>query len=242
MSGSRKKDQEPVRSDGIVVPGINKVFGYLDEGLNDAGWGCVYRNVQTLRQFHGLPHRSVWSMVKTVFPAFATERKTEGTGRDRELGIAMPPRYTQLWIEPTDVKKHGLMQGTVTALYCPKAKDVSAFLRQSPRRSDAKDFNHVFRSQEAFWDFVREGLDDKCPLIIDDKAYSYVLYGVTRDAMVIADPHQLNRTKRKCLMPLHKLFSKPWMVLRKRSREEKAEKEEEKEQTSVSSPRRSGRK
>ena len=79
-----------------------------------------------------------------------------------------------------------------------------------------RDFDHVFRSKEGLWEFVRQSLEENCPLIIDDKAYSYVLYGITKQAMLIADPHLIDRSKRKCLMPLHKLFSKSWMLLRKR--------------------------
>lgn len=208
-----KKNVSASAFNGVVITGIDKVFGYMDQGLNDVGWGCVYRNVQTLRRFHKSPHKSVWSMVKTVHPSFAT--RTKGTGKDQELGIAVPSQYTQLWIEPTDVKKYKLMQNVVTALYCPAKKDISAFLRQSLKRSKITDFDHVFRCQETFWDFVQHGLEHRCPMLIDDKAYSYVLYGITKDAMIIADPHQTNRTKRKCLMPLYKLFSKPWMVVRR---------------------------
>ena len=83
----QKKDGKANKTfNGIVVPLTKQVAGYMDGGLNDIGWGCVYRNVQTLRNFHGLDHCTVWSMVKRIHPQFTQSSKTHEKSRKEGAG------------------------------------------------------------------------------------------------------------------------------------------------------------
>lgn len=174
---------------------IDKVFGYGDEGCDDYGWGCVYRGIQTIRRVNGLPHLTVPEM-------------------RAKCGLLAPTdSVQQLWIEPGDARKHGLLPAAPTHVaYIPQAQDPKAFLRRGAQRTAMDDFDHVLRKREEFEAYLTGALEAGQPVLIDDTYASFVVSGLADGYVLIADPHTATEARRRRRIKAAAFFSKGWIA------------------------------
>jgi hypothetical protein len=175
----------------IALP---RVAGYGDDGVSDFGWGCVYRNVQTLRAY--------WDM---SFMGLDTMRARLRLPRTASSNRAM-------WIEPPDVRRGRLLPPGRLVLFVPGG-DYGAFLSKSPRGAVAGQFDVRTADKTEWWRFVADSLAKrKSPIVLDDQVSSYVLYGFDKNHLYLADPHFSDPSQRVRKVPLGQLFAKPWMA------------------------------
>ena len=145
----------------------SKIYKYGDQGINDYGWGCVYRNVQTLSAFNN-------TKVPTI------SEMQEKAGIDPSLS------GTQLWIEPNDTRSFLPWKKTL-ALH-KGVEDVEKYLL----RTKVEDFDKIFKTKEDTKTFLLECLRNNSRVLLDDSIKSYILTGITDDdnpTYIYIDPH-----------------------------------------------------
>ena len=107
---------EPQRSD--------RIYYYGCDGYDDFGWGCVYRNTQTVLARGGVPVPTIPKMMQT-------------------LGVPINRSHSRLmWIEPVDAKK--LIPWTTRLIaYAPDP----SLARPRMARTTWDDFDRVYASE-----------------------------------------------------------------------------------------------
>ena len=225
MAPENVSDEEGTVPSGFHLK-IARWFKYGDGAVRDHGWGCVYRNVQTVRAFNDMKHVGIWEMVqrcrpKTVAVAKRNARAPRDKTAEKLQCLGMGPAsqvasLTDLWIEPPDVKQCGLLpqEHTRTVLFSPNHTKLMSFLHRAPRLSTLEDFDEVTCSKEHWFDLLRTAVVvSKQPVILDDKCFSYLFYGADADCALVVDPHQPNKAKGLQRMSLHALFDRSWMAV-----------------------------
>ena len=203
---------------------ITKWFKYGDGAVRDHGWGCVYRNVQTVRAFNDLPHIDILTIVRRCRPLACSHEKTRPCDKTADakrkscLGMdaSAVVNLIDLWIEPPDIKRYKLLpvENARAVLFCPDHVKLESFLRRAPRLSKLEDFDEVTCNKERWFELLRTATTvAKQPVVIDDKCMSFLFYGADADSALVVDPHQTNTAKGLSMLPLHTLFNKPWMAL-----------------------------
>tara|TARA_B110000008_G_C16952036_1_gene556705 strand:- start:155 stop:676 length:522 start_codon:yes stop_codon:yes gene_type:complete len=165
----------------------SKIYHYGSQGINDHGWGCVYRNIQTLIALEStLPVPSLQTI-------------------QRELGIA-GSGGTSLWIEPVDAKR-----------YLPWKQSLVVYTRVphpeiSMLRTTMDQVDHVVRDSAKCEEFLLSMLEKGQRVLIDDTIYSYILTGIVDNVYIYIDPHvQQNHIKQ---MPREQFYNRDvWMFL-----------------------------
>ncbi len=164
-----------------------KIYRYGSQGFDDYGWGCVYRNVQTLLALSDLPVPSIPEM-------------------QTQLGIDPTLFGRNLWIEPVDVRQY-LPWRVSLALYTKLANAEPHMLR-----TKTKDFDHTFRDEEETESFLLSRLKENTNILIDDTVYSYILIAITDGTYVYIDPHVQENNVRT--MSRKQFYNRPvWMML-----------------------------
>ena len=155
---------QPLQNQTIL---FEKVFAYGDQQVNDHGYGCVYRCVQTLRHYYQLKISHLFSYIQAVYA----------------LDDAIIQHYSdlgekqKLWIEPPSVRKLIPEKNVQVWLFCPPSLRTDTFLSRIPQLSHRSDFDLEVRDQVTCQSLINASLTNKHPLIIDDKICSYVLCG-----------------------------------------------------------------
>ena len=179
-----------------------RTYHYGDDGVKDHGWGCSYRNAQTVASAMGLPVPSMEQMLG-CFGLKANVR---------------PKR--RLWIEPKQV---GAMLEMLNAnIRCTHVVFSSKglrtfskrFLRTSldeytPEEQIDKDGAELVRRLDAH--FARS---NGLPAIIDDGIYSYILIpGKAPGAYRVVDPHVGRKRPLRCMKASDLARAPGWMIL-----------------------------
>ncbi|MDC0366903.1 hypothetical protein OAM67_00580 [bacterium] len=200
---AEKKQVAPMQPQTNVELVLPNIFGYGDQGVDDHGWGCVYRCVQTVQRY--------WHKRVMTVPQMRTLSIKHG-GKPTADSNLKNKSITSLWIEPPCIRKCYLLPKTGrVVLFCPG--DPTQFLQKSPIISNLTDFDCILRTKEEWWTFLGDRLrTQKSPVIIDDKVCSYVVYGFDQDDVLIGDPHFPDRELRRRKISLHLLLNKPWMA------------------------------
>lgn len=173
---------------------LTKVYHYGKNDVNDYGWGCVYRNVQTIQSLNNLPVSSIATM-------------------QNEIGIDSTKSGRDLWIEPVDTRRYFPWDETL-ALYTSVANPESHMLRT--RKSD---FDQIFENAEKTKKFLLSCLDNKKRVLIDDSISSYILTGIIEDdkspsTYVYIDPHVSNAQRSLKTMSEQEFFNHDlWMMI-----------------------------
>ena len=153
-----------------------RVYGYGDNGFEDGGFGCSYRNAQTLLGALGVRDGEIPS-VRDMMVSLGVE-----FDRGRPL--------SDMWIEPLQIRDlvHAIAGRRLRALVAgslPLAE--SRMLRNVPAQYDG----HV-PAVEDLHGMIRASLRRGVPVVIDDGIGSYIVLGVADDGggYVVGDPHR----------------------------------------------------
>lgn len=182
-----------------------QTYHYGDQGICDHGWGCSYRNAQTVAS----AMRAGVPTLPEMLSLFNLEKVYQHGGK-------------RLWIEPPQVARvlRVLCSVDCTTLVFARSKGgLREFERRYMLRSTLDDFDSQLEGdREKLLSRVRKHFKDSdgLPVIIDDGIYSFVLIpGTGPDALLLVDPH-VERGLKACVRPFQpeELFTKSgWMIL-----------------------------
>lgn len=135
---------------------------------NDKGWGCVYRNCQTLL-----------SMLKMTVPSMTELYKYMSNNK-----------YTDFnkWIEPQHIKEYLMDE------YKMDSKLV-LFNYEFLKKYDKKDYVKI-NDKTVFVEKIKSSLDNKKPVLIDNGTYSYLIFKYVNDDFYVIDPHKWTETSK----------------------------------------------
>ena len=165
-----------------------RVYAYGDESVDDFGWGCAYRNIQTvLHAYDGQPPRFM-----EIFEECQAKRAEYGRQPNEKLD--------DRWIEPHQcgcyLRERGIE--TTEATIGPhsvmlQCTDPSVYYASAAgnRVLEAGQEDELLRSIDLHFALPGWAL----PIIIDDGAYSYCILGVRLGEdgnmeLLIGDPHR----------------------------------------------------
>ena len=171
---------------------LSKVYHYGKNGVNDHGWGCVYRNIQTIQSLNNLPVTSIATMQK-------------------EIGIDSNKSGRDLWIEPVDARKY-LPENKSLALFTSINNPESYMLR-----TKLSDFDQIFEDKQKTKNFLLSCLENNRRVLIDDSISSYILTGIdikVPSTYFYIDPHVSNAVNSLKSMSEEEFFNHNlWMML-----------------------------
>ena len=170
---------------------LTKVYHYGKNDVKDYGWGCVYRNVQTIQSLNDLPVSSIASM-------------------QNEIGIDSSMSGRNLWIEPVDARRYFPWDETLT-LYSSVDDPESYMLR-----TKKSDFDEIFKTRAETKKFLLSCLENNKRVLIDDSISSYILTGISKDndTYFYIDPHVSNANQSLKTMSEQEFFNRNlWMML-----------------------------
>lgn len=190
----------PVRVTEVVPKLSYTTYHYGDCDVVDHGWGCSYRNAQTLSSALKIDPVPT---VQEMLAVYGLSLPTGGRGK----------RY--LWIEPPQVKHilYKLRGIRCHTLLFTQQDQLFRMLRSTP-----SDFDRQVTTKEDLLTSVDKHFVDTggLPVIIDDSIYSYAIApNSKKDRYTLIDPH-VSRGKRGSVRVLTKneFVSRPgWMLL-----------------------------
>ena len=178
----------------VVLPPV--IYGYGDQRTQDHGYGCTYRNIQTMLGILGV------TLVPTVRELMS------------DMNIAYTPQFKQrMWIEPIQAKElieRYTGKKMMTALY---TKDTQKAQRRILRNLSS-EYQHITPNRAKFDHLVRRGITLGAPVLIDNGISSYLILGKEGDKYVIGDPHEEDPTRRVKRMSMDNFYQNHtvWMA------------------------------
>jgi hypothetical protein len=188
-------------------------YHYNCDKFNDAGWGCVYRNMQTIfsyiNAFIILIEIPKLSEILTWF-----NKPFNGKG-------------TKMWIEPHQAKsfmynyfyeKFNKKYFNFTEILWVKDNNSIEHIEYTPLEIYTKSPNILlcgFESIAELIDILRINLNNKIPILIDNGTYSYLVKSIdSNNNGIIIDPH-CKESARILQRDLSKwlINSNCWMIL-----------------------------
>lgn len=184
---------------------MQKYYHYGCQDFNDAGFGCTYRNLQTLMYWLNIPVPHITTLLEYFFKNYATIIENKQTRK--------------LWIEPYDVgnylKSMYDINGT-NLLYIVRDTDIEMMSRtdisvyldstDSPRIYTNNTFSKLFEYLVGYFSKT------SVPIIIDDGIFSYCLTGINETTICIADPHKFNQNDTNYSKNIDFFKNKFWMI------------------------------
>ena len=170
-----------------------EIFYYTKNNFNDIGFGCSYRNIQTLissikkYQIPSIHVPDIQELLKDIKPSYK-EIIADGETKD-------------LWIEPHDIAeyiKNHLDMFSLKIVYFTSAYDSKKMLNER----DLSKYDLFIRIQK--FDKLLDMLishfkNSKLPVAIDNGTYSYLIAEIydCREKFLLIDPHV---TKVECAL------------------------------------------
>ena len=182
------------------------IYYYGAQNFDDTGYGCSYRNMQTLISAIGVEPPHITILLKYFFVNYKNYIETNQSRR--------------LWIEPYDISKymkdvHKINGNNI--LYMISDQDVEMMLR-----TDVIDYiknNNIYVREQfnILFDllsqhFTKYDQRNAIPIIIDDGVYSYCLIGIDSQNIRLCDPHKFNTDDAIYSKQLDFLKEKFWMI------------------------------
>ena len=177
-----------------------KTFHYGDDGINDHGWGCSYRNIQT-----------IISCYKKYYNKNAEIPKIQDILTFFKKNIDIN-NLKDLWIEPYHI--------SVYLNFFDKKISGNHYVYVT----DDNDFSKILKTDILFYldnNLVINDFNDICclikkhfkntklPIIIDNGIYSYCFIIEENNNILLIDPHRPNnKVQKKSICFLKKSF---WM-------------------------------
>lgn len=178
------------------------LYHYKIDGFDDCGYGCSYRNIQTILSAYSNKKNIVIPKIEDILKYFNQNYKKM--------------YHKQLWIEPVQVSYY------LTEMYDIKTENVLYIVNDYDTdkmlKTDIKDYmsNDRIYNVKSFNNLLNKILkhfeNSNLPIIIDDGTYSYCLLNIENNNIIISDPHTTdsnNVLKKKNLSVLYNNF---WMI------------------------------
>ena len=183
-----------------------KLFHYKIDNFDDCGFGCSYRNLQTILSAYLLNNQNkfeiptIQSILYYFFPDYKNMSKKK------------------LWIEPVQVSKYLKEMydlNTLNILYIINDTDIENMLHTDVKYYIEK--NTIYNSND-FNDLLNILLlhftNSILPVIIDDGIYSYCLLNIdiNNNKILISDPHTTKSNNVLKTKDIKFLQNKFWMI------------------------------
>tara|TARA_B100000161_G_C33525743_1_gene403442 strand:+ start:342 stop:911 length:570 start_codon:yes stop_codon:yes gene_type:complete len=157
-----------------------KLYHYGMEDFDDTGFGCSYRNIQTLLSAYkkyydfSINIPNIRELLEYFNPDYLNKTKQK-----------------DLWIEPYHVSQY-LFQNFnidfVNTLYVTKDEDINKILKTDVNVYLLNKTYHKNNFTELLNLFHKHFLKSKLPIIIDNGIYSYCIKNIG-DKVTLIDPH-----------------------------------------------------
>ncbi len=173
------------------------LYQYGDEGYNDSGFGCVYRNVQSILSCLSLTNPAI--TVPSIY-----EMISEIKGTDFE---ALP--LVERWIEPIDAcnyieKKWGIVGENFMSIgYNGRLPGIMTTNKNIYKYS-------TYATVEILDIINKHFKKSNVPVLIDDGTMSYLIIGYNENMLHISDPH--TRERRVYFWPEERFGHSGWMI------------------------------
>ena len=164
-----------------------RIYGYGDQGIDDSGYGCVYRNLQSLM-----------SLFTKSIPTIPELREL--------LGIPFSRNARRMWIEPPEAEE--LFRALVPHV---PTKSVIYAKHKTPR-FDLYPHRNIYRDPIDFHNFL---CSSPFPVLVDNGQSSYLVLACDQGrAYIIGDPHIRDSARRIRRITRRDFYSAPlWMGL-----------------------------
>lgn len=174
-----------------------KVFKYGDGGVSDFGWGCSYRNIQTIVSCY---HKDSLTPPPTIEELLEFFQKNIHS-----------PLKTDIWIEPYHIGFYldsmGISGSSSHLLYIANRGDPSSVVKKTdPSFYEGKtttDFRCVMDKIKIHF------THSELPIIIDDGVYSFCLV-LAGPVVILLDPHPPKNNIREVSEDFIK--NRDWMI------------------------------
>ena len=166
-----------------------KTYHYGDNGINDNGWGCSYRNIQTIISCYKKYYNPSTNTpnISEILLFFKKNRKSS---KSREL-----------WIEPYDIARYlNFFDNKLIGnhyVYVTNDTDFSKILK-----TDVAFYlndNLIINDFSKLYSIIKQHFKNtKLPVVIDDGVFSYCFTmdnnnkDNNKDTILLIDPHQPN--------------------------------------------------
>ena len=156
-----------------------KTYHYTDEEVNDCGWGCSYRNIQTIISCYKRYYNSE-IIIPNILHIIKYFRKNIYTNN-----------LTDLWIEPFDIYTYLKNKNNIdgyNCIYVINDTDISNILK-----TDIIVYlEHIYNDFKDIYNLIINHFNKtQLPVIIDDGTYSYcIIY--SNNELFLIDPHICN--------------------------------------------------
>ena len=168
-----------------------KIYHYNDENINDIGWGCTYRNIQTILSCYKKYYDSSIIIPKITEIVYFFEKNIKIIKNEMTHSSVK-----DLWIEPYHVgvflKWFNIQFDGKNYLYVLNDKDIAKILK-----TDILIYlneNSIINNFEKIQILIEEHFSyTKLPIVIDDGTYSYCIVLNNSDrTLFLIDPHKTN--------------------------------------------------
>ena len=159
-----------------------KTYHYKDDGINDCGWGCSYRNIQTILSCYQKYYDNTIIIPKIQELVVYFDKNIECDN------------LNDLWIEPYDIYLYLLdfnprFVGS-NYLYIIQDTDISKMLKTNimvylDNNSIYHNFEHIYQLM-----LIHFG-KSRLPIVIDDGTYSYCIVIEDNQEIYLIDPHMI---------------------------------------------------
>lgn len=170
-----------------------KLYHYQCDSINDVGWGCVYRNIQTI--FSALNY---YKYINYSVPSITELLKCY---KLYELYRNKQYSNTQLWIEPYHasiyIKKNIPDINCVNLLYLRNKNSYNNILKTPLSTYGSKQIYTIYNKQSLEKRLINLNKNN-IPILIDNGIYSYLITNLRYANNVLIcdliDPHKLSTT------------------------------------------------
>lgn len=179
-----------------------KTYHYGDNNINDNGWGCSYRNIQTLISCYKYYYDKYIEVpcINEIVSFFDKDLKTN--------------KLNDLWLEPYEIsiflKKYCNNFDGNNYLFIKNDNDVSRILKTDIAIYTKGDF--IINDFNNFLLIIKKHFNKyKIPIIIDDGIYSYCFILLNDQEILLIDPHITNDNNVKKIK-IDFLIKNFWMI------------------------------
>jgi len=179
-----------------------KLYHYKIDDFDDVGFGCSYRNIQTILSAYSLKNNINIPNIKDILTFFY-------------------PNYEHiqkkhLWIEPLQISKYLLDTCNIKCnnlLYVMNDKDSQKMLKsdityyiENNKIYNSKQFNNIKTIINNHF------FNSNLPIVIDDGIYSYCVCSISNNSITLIDPHTTQNKDIIKIKSLEFLKNKFWMI------------------------------